>query len=115
MARGQGLSKFVSLSTNRLTHGGAVTLAINATRTPKLDLNNPQKSVGYFIAALQAKNVTDYGVLLVSFAVKGAKSYGKEEVGGMNFRRKYIISIGKYYVLDELLKQKGVDGKVGNV
>lgn len=115
LPKGKGLKEFIVLSSNTLTKGGVVSLAVNATRSEKLDLEDPQKPVGYLIASLQAKGVKNYGFLLVSFAVKNARSYKKKDVGGFNIGQTYIMNLVNYYSVDELLSQPEVSGRVANV
>jgi hypothetical protein len=115
LPKGKGLSDFIASSARVLSKGGAVTVAINASRKEKLDLNDPQKPVGYLIASLLAKNVQNFGILLVSFAVSGTSNYSKKEVGGMNFRKTYTINIGKYFPLKELLNHPDIKGKISSL
>ncbi len=115
LPRGKGLSEFISASCDTLRHGGVVTLALNATRKDKLDLDDPQKPIGYFIASLQAKGMRDLGLLIVGFGVEKAKSYSKKQVGGMNFGKTYVINIGKYLTLEKLLAKPDINGKVSNI
>lgn len=115
LPKGKGLSEFIERSSNTLTNGGVVSLAVNATRSEKLDIDDPQKPIGYLIASLQAKGVKNYGLLLVSFAVKNAGGYTKKEVGGLNFGKTYIINISNYYPVEELLNNPEVSGKAGSV
>lgn len=115
LPRGKGLSEFISASIETLHHGGVVTLALNATRKDRLDLDDPQKPIGYFIVSLQSKGTTDFGILIVGFGVEKAENYSKKEVGGMNFGKTYVINIGKYFTLEELLAKPMVGGKVSNI
>lgn len=115
LPKGKGLSEFITAGSNVLKKGGIISLAVNATRSEKLDIQDPQKPVGFLIASLQAKGATDYGLLLVSFAVKNAGNYMKKEVGGFNIGKTYIMNLANYYTLKELLNQPEVNGKVANV
>lgn len=115
LSKGKGLKEFVTLSNNVLAKGGVVSLAVNATRSDKLDIEDPQKPVGYLIASLQAKGFKNYGFLLVSFAVKNATSYKKKDVGGFNIGQAYIMKLANYYSVEDLLNQTEVKGKVANV
>ena len=115
LPKGKGLKEFVTLSNNVLAKGGVVSLAVNATRSEKLNIEDPQKPVGYLIASLQARGFKNYGFLLVSFAVKNARSYKKKDVGGFNIGQTYIMKLANYYSLNELLNQPEVKGKVANV
>lgn len=115
LPKGKGLKEFVEQSSNVLNKGGVVSLAVNATRSEKLDIEDPQKPIGYLIASLQAKGTKNYGFLLVSFAVKNAKSYKKKEVGGFNFGKTYIMNLSNYYSLEELLNHPEVKNKIGNI
>ncbi len=115
LTKGKGLREFIIASSKVLSRGGSVTLAINASRKEKLDLEDKQKPIGYFIASLQALGVKEFGFLLVGFAIKNANSYKKKEVGGMNFGKTYIINIGNYFSLSELLDRPEVKGKLSDV
>lgn len=115
LPKGKGLKEFVTLSSNVLAKGGVVSLAVNATRSEKLDIEDPQKPVGYLIASLQARGFKNYGFLLVSFAVKNARSYKKKDVGGFNIGQTYIMKLANYYSVEDLLSQPEVKGKVANV
>lgn len=115
LPKGKGLSEFTSAGSDILSRGGLVTLAVNATRTEHLDLNDPQKPIGYFIASSQARGVTGYGFLLVSFSVKNATSYSKKAVGGMNFGKTYIINLAKFYSYHELLSRPEINNKLSLV
>lgn len=115
LPKGKGLLEFITLCSNVLTKGGVVSLAVNATRSEKLDIEDPQKPIGYLIASLQTKGVKNYGFLLVGFEIQNAKSYKKKDVGGFNFGKTYKMNIANYYSLEELLGQPEVKGKVGNV
>lgn len=115
LPKGKGLKEFITLSSNVLKKGGIVSLAVNATRSEKLDIEDPQKPVGYLIASLQARGFKNYGFLLVSFAVKNAVSYKKKDVGGFNIGQTYIMKLANYYSLKDLLNQPEVKGKVTNV
>lgn len=115
LPKGKGLKEFVEKSANVLTQGGIVSLAINATRSEKLDMEDKQKPVGYLIASLQAKGVKDYGILLINFSIKGAKNYSKKEAGGFNFGKTYFMNYINYYSLSRLINRPEVSGKVGNV
>jgi hypothetical protein len=115
MPKGKGLKEFIALSNNVLSKGGVVSLAVNATRSEKLDLEDPQKPAGYLIASLQAKGFKNYGFLLVGFTIKKAKSYAKKDVGGFNIGQTYTMNLANYYSLEELLNQPEVKGKVANV
>ncbi len=115
LPKGKGLQEFITHSSNTLAKGGVVSLAVNATRSEKLDIDDPQKPIGYLIASLQAKGIKSYGLLLVSFAVKNAGNYTKKEVGGMNFGKTYIMNLANYYSVEELLNNSEISGKVGNI
>lgn len=115
LPKGQGLKEFVNAGAQILKKGGTVSLAVNATRSEKLDMNDPQKPIGYFIAALQALRVHDYGVLLVCLSIENAKSYAKKDIGGMNFGKTIIINLVKYLPVDKLLNRPEVKGKLSNV
>lgn len=115
LPKGKGLREFVSLSGNTLEKGGIVSLAVNATRSEKLDIEDPQKPVGYLVASLQAKGIKNYGLLLVGFSIKNASSYKKKEVGAFNFGKTYLMNIVGYYSLSELLNHPEVKAKVANI
>lgn len=115
LPKGKGLPEFVNAASNVLTKGGIVSLAVNASRIEKLDIEDPQKPVGYLIASLQAKGVKNYGLLLIGFEVKNAKNYKKKEVGSFNICKTYIMNLAGYYSLEELLNHPEVKGKVSNV
>lgn len=115
LQKGKGLKEFVELSGSTLSKGGIVTLAVNASRKEKLDIGDPQKPLGYLVASLQAKGVTNYSILLVSFSIKNAPNYSKKEVGGFNICKTYIINLAGYYSLHDLLNIPEINGKVGNV
>jgi len=115
LSKGMGLNEFVTESGNILGRGGIVTLAINATRTEKLDLHDPHKPVGFLIAALKARGITNFGLMNVGFECLGAKSYKKKDVGGMNYGKKFIMRMGKYHTVDDLMKIKEIGGKASNV
>jgi len=115
LPKGQGLPAFIARSSQVLLQGGVVTLAVNAGRRAYLDMEDIQKPVGYFIAATGAKQCTHYGVLLVSLSIDGVTDYDTKAIRGMNFGKTYLLTIGKYYDVTELLEQKEVQGKAGNV
>lgn len=115
LPKGKGLKEFTQAGSKILSAGGVVTLAVNATRKDHLDIQDPQKPIGYFIASTQALGVTNYGFLLVGFSIKNAKNYKKEEVGGMNIGKRYTINIAKYISLSELLHRPEVKEKLSNV
>ncbi len=115
LQKGKGLREFIAASSETLNQGGIVTLAVNAMRSERLDIEDKQKPIGYFIASLQAMKVKEYGFLLVSFAIKNAKSYAKKEAGGMNFGKTYVINIVKYFTLRDLLNQPEVDSRLSSV
>ena len=115
LKKGGGLTNFIEESVKVLSRGGIVTCAANAGRREKLDLEDKQRPVGYFVLAAQAKGLTDFGILLVSFALKDAHSYAKKDSGGMNFGRRYILTVAGYYDSQELLLQPEVNGKAGNI
>lgn len=115
LPKGKGLKEFVTLSGDVLEKCGVVSLAVNATRSEKLDMQDPQKPVGYLIASLQAKGIKNYGFLLAGFTIKNARSYAKKDVGGFNIGQTYIMNLANYYSLEELLNQPEVKGKVANV
>lgn len=115
LPKGKGLKEFVNAGVEVLKKGGVVTLAINASRSEKLDINDPQKPVGYFIASCQAAGFADYGILLVGFAIENAKSYAKKNIGGMNFGKTVLINLVKYFPLNELLNKPEVNGRLSFV
>lgn len=115
MPKGQGLKEFVNAGVEVLKKGGVITLAVNATRSEKLDIEDSQKPLGYMIAGLRAQNVSDYGILLVCLEIENAKSYKKSEVGGMNFGKKVFIRLVKYMTLEELLSAPEVGDRLSAV
>lgn len=115
LPKGKGLKEFTAAGSDVLARGGLVTIAVNAARSAHLDLEDPQKPIGYFIASAQARGVAGYGFLLISFSIKNAKNYSKKESGGMNFGKTYIINVAKFITLDELLKRPEIKGKLSMV
>jgi hypothetical protein len=115
LPRGKGLPEFAAAAADMLSRGGVVTLAVNASRKEKLELEDPQKPIGYFVAALLAKGVKNYGLLPVGFEIKNAKSYAKKEAGGMNIFKTYVMNIGSYYPIKELLKSHKIQNKPANL
>ena len=115
MRKGEGMDKFISASTQLLKMGGIVMIATNAGRREKLDINDPQKPLGYLMLGLQQKKIDNYGILTVCLTIKGAKSYKKKDSGGVNIGKTYILTPASYYHPDELLGKPEVGGKISNV
>jgi hypothetical protein len=115
MRKGEGMDKFISASTQEIKRGGIVMIATNAGRREKLDINDTQKPLGYLMLRLQQKKIDNYGILIVCLTIKGAKSYKKKDVGGVNIGKTYILTPAAYYHPDELLAKKEVGGKISNV
>ncbi len=115
MRKGEGMDKFISASTQELGRGGIVMIATNAGRKEKLDIDDPQKPLGYLMLALQQKKIDNYAILVVCLTVKGAKSYKKKDIGGVNIGKMYILTPASYYHPDELLERQEVGGKISNV
>lgn len=115
LPKGLGLNNFVEKGKEMLNNGGTVILAVNATRKEKLDIEDKQRPIGYFVASMQALNVKNYGFLLTAPSIKNAKNYSKQEVGGMNFWKTCVINIADYYTLEELLNHPEVNGKMSNI
>lgn len=115
LPKGKGLTEFVNAGADVVKKGGVITLAVNATRSEKLLIDDPQKPLGYMIAGLRAQNVSDYGILLVCLEIENAKNYKKSEVGGMNFGKKVFIRIVKYMTLEELLSAPDVNDRLSAI
>jgi hypothetical protein len=115
LQKGQGMDKFINASAEAMKRGGIVMIATNAGRRERLDINDAQKPLGYFMLGMQKKNLKNYGILIVSMSIEGAKSYNKKETGGLNIGKKYITKIVDFYHPDELLANPEVAGKISNV
>lgn len=115
LPKNMGMKEFVNAGAEVLKKGGVITLAVNATRSEKLDIDDPQKPVGYMIAGLQGQGVTDFGLLLVSLELENAKSYAKKYAGGMNFWKKVFIRPVKYINVNDLLKKPEINGRLSAV
>jgi hypothetical protein len=115
MRKGEGMDKFINASALELKRGGIVMIATNAGRKEKLDIDDTQKPLGYLMLGLQQKKIDNYGILIVCLTIKGAKSYKKKDVGGVNIGKTYILTPAAYYHPDELLAKKEVGGKISNV
>lgn len=115
LRKGEGMDKFIKASVAELKRGGIVMIATNAGRRDKLDINDPQKPLGYMMLALQQEKFDNYAIVNVCLGIKGANSYKKKDVGGMNVGKTYILTPASYYHPDELLGKKEVGGKISNV
>ena len=115
MTKGEGMDKFINASTQEIGRGGIVMIATNAGRREKLDIDDPQKPLGYLMLGLQQKKIDNYSILNVCLTIKGAKSYKKKDVGGVNIGKTYILTPASYYHPEELLGRREVGGKISNV
>lgn len=104
--RGYGLDDYVRDGIEVLRAGGVMLVAPQAERSEELE--EPQRTIEFFMRQAQRKYLDDYAFLLVGLGIEGEENYSPENVGGFNPFRRYEVRIGSTYTRENLLQEAQV-------
>lgn len=109
-----GLKEYLNEAVAALGRGEIVLIAPQGTR--QSSLGNPEKpAIGTLLASAARQKINRFALLVVGVGIRGASSYEKEDVGGLNLGKKYILRPGECFTYEEIMKHESVQGKHGQV
>lgn len=102
-----GLKEYLNEAVAALGRGEIVLIAPQGTR--QSSLGNPEKpAIGTLLASAARQKINRFALLVVGVDIQGASSYKKEDVGGLNLGKKYILRPGECFTYEEIMEHESV-------
>lgn len=109
-----GLKEYFNEAVAALGRGEIVLIAPQGTR--QSSLGSPERpAIGTLLASAAKHKINRFALLVVGVNIQGASSYKKEDVGGLNLGKKYILRPGECFTYREIMEHEGVQGKFRQV